>query len=210
MINTTAHGKALKVRFREGYDGRDVANFNVYLSPYDSWVGGVGDFDGTGAVITTNDYSCTVPAFPLAGIPDTLHPLPFSNANYSQGDYGTPTGTDSGPADLERTREGFFEIIGNGRGRRPVHGLAENASKRSRRSTAHRPGCAQVQNAWANGVLLDDESYFGFAAAVASARDFSGAAGNRRRCAGHVSYAYDATAIDGFQRCRATHRPGAR
>src|SRR6478672_4938606 len=65
VINTTAHGKALKVRFREGYDGRDVANFNVYLSPYDSWVGGVGDFDGTGAVITTNDYSCTVPAFPL-------------------------------------------------------------------------------------------------------------------------------------------------
>ena len=25
VINTTEHGKALKVRFREGYDGRDVA-----------------------------------------------------------------------------------------------------------------------------------------------------------------------------------------
>ena len=25
VINTTAHGKALKFRFREGYDGRDVA-----------------------------------------------------------------------------------------------------------------------------------------------------------------------------------------
>jgi len=51
VINTTAHGKALKVRFREGYDGRDVANFNVYLGPYDSWVGAVYDTsaDGTGA-----------------------------------------------------------------------------------------------------------------------------------------------------------------
>src|SRR5258705_13700637 len=51
VINTTAHGKALKLRFREGYDGRDVANFNVYLGPYDAWVGAVFDTgsDGTGA-----------------------------------------------------------------------------------------------------------------------------------------------------------------
>src|SRR5258705_10776041 len=51
VINTTAHGKALKVRFREAYDGRDVANFNVYLGPYDSWVGAIFDTtgDGTGA-----------------------------------------------------------------------------------------------------------------------------------------------------------------
>jgi len=60
VINTTAHGKALKVRFREAYDGRDVANFNVYLGPYDSWVGAVYDTsaDGTGAAaIATNDNS---------------------------------------------------------------------------------------------------------------------------------------------------------
>jgi len=51
VINTTARGKALKVRFREAYDGRDVANFNVYLGPYDSWVGAVFDAssNGTGA-----------------------------------------------------------------------------------------------------------------------------------------------------------------
>src|SRR6185436_12344128 len=63
VINTTAHGKALKVRFREGYDGRDVANFNVYLGPYDSWVGAVFDTssDGTGAAaIATSDNSCMV------------------------------------------------------------------------------------------------------------------------------------------------------
>src|SRR5678810_1169910 len=56
VINTTAHGKALKVRFREGYDGREVAGFNVYLGPYDSWVGAIYDTsaDGTGAVSYTH------------------------------------------------------------------------------------------------------------------------------------------------------------
>ena len=114
VINTTERGKALKIRFREGYDGRDVANFNVYLGPYDSWVGAVFDTsgDGTGAAaVATNDNSCTVPAFPLVPLPGNLHALTFSNANYSQGIYGTPTGTDNGPLGLARTREGLFEII---------------------------------------------------------------------------------------------------
>src|SRR4029078_3227535 len=85
VINTTAHGKALKVRFREGYDGLDVANFNVYLFPYDSWVGAVHDTSSNdigAADIATNDNSCTVPAFPIATVPGTLHALPFTNANY--------------------------------------------------------------------------------------------------------------------------------
>ena len=193
VINTTAHGKALKVRFREGYDGRDVANFNVYLSPYDSWVGGVGDFDGTGAVITTNDYSCTVPAFPLAGIPDTLHPLPFSNANYSQGDYGTPTGTDSGPADLERTREGFFEIIEMGE----VVDQSTGSQKTLEAITPVNgtpPGCAQVQNAWANGGYWTTNPTLDL---LPPAGGIYGAAGIVDVAQGTL-YAYDATAIDGF------------
>src|SRR6185369_1065351 len=58
VINATAHGKALKVRFREAYNGRDVANFNVYLGPYDSWVASVFDTssdDTGGAAVATND-----------------------------------------------------------------------------------------------------------------------------------------------------------
>jgi hypothetical protein len=153
VVNTTEHGKALKVRFREGYNGREVATFNVYLGSYDSWVGAVFDTspDGTGgAAIATNDNSCTVPAFPLAPVPGTLHALAFSNSNYGQGGYGAPTGTDSGPTDLARTREGFFEIIemgevvdlanyshGSLEAITPVNGLP--------------PGCAQVRDAWSNG-----------------------------------------------------------
>ena len=196
VINTTAHGKALKVRFREGYDGRDVANFNVYLGPYDSWVGAVYDTsaDGTGgAAIATNDNSCTVPAFPLAPVPGTLHALPFTNANYSQGDYGTPTGTDSGPLGLDRTREGFFEIIEMGE----VVDQASGSQKTLEAITAVNgipPGCAQVQGAWAsNGYWKANSSI-----------DLSPPAGGVYGAAGIVNvaqgtlYAYDATAIDGF------------
>jgi hypothetical protein len=127
-----------------------VANLNVYLGPYDSWVGSVFDTsgDGTGAAaIATNDNSCTVPAFPLAPVPGTLHALTFSNANYSQGDYGTPTGTDHGPTNLARTREGFFEIIEMGE----VVDQATGSLKTLEAITpvaGKPPGCAQVQNAW--------------------------------------------------------------
>src|SRR5678816_2362699 len=66
IVNTTLHGKALKVRFHEGHDGRVVFAFNLYLSPYDVWVAQTFDTsaDGSGgAAIATRDNSCTVPAF---------------------------------------------------------------------------------------------------------------------------------------------------
>src|SRR5258706_13283847 len=72
VVNSTNHGKALKVRFREGYNGREVANFNLYLGPYDTWVGAVFDasVDGKGgAGIATNDTSCVVPAFRTDELP---------------------------------------------------------------------------------------------------------------------------------------------
>ena len=196
VINTTAHGKALKVRFREGYDGRDVANFNVYLGPYDSWVGAVYDTsaDGTGAAaIATNDNSCTVPAFPLAPVPGTLHALPFSNANYSQGAYGATTGADSGPVGLSRTREGFFEIIEMGE----VVDQA-NGSRKTLEAimpvNGKPPGCAQVQGAWASNGYWKANSGIDL---LPPAGGVYGAAGIVNVAQGTL-YAYDAMAIDGF------------
>src|SRR6185312_14907660 len=37
VVNTTPIGKAVKVRFLEAYNGRDVLDFNLYLSGYDIW-----------------------------------------------------------------------------------------------------------------------------------------------------------------------------
>jgi hypothetical protein len=206
VINTTPHSKALKVRFREGYDGRDVANFNVYLGPYDSWVGAVFDTsgDGTGAAaIATNDNSCTVPAFPLAPVPGTLHALTFSNANYSQGVYGASTGTDSGPLGLGRTREGFFEIIEMGE-------VVDQASGSSRTLEAITPvnglppGCAQVQAAWAAGGYWRANPGIDL---LPPAGGVYGAAGIVNVAEGTL-YAYDATAVDGFSDVAQHTAPG--
>ncbi|HET7063418.1 MAG TPA: hypothetical protein VFI49_04015 [Rudaea sp.] len=206
VINATEHGKALKIRFREAYDGRDVANFNVYLGPFDSWVGAVYDTssDGTGAAaIATNDNSCTVPAFPLTPVPGTLHALTFSNANYSQGNFGTPTGTDHGPTNLARTREGFFEIIEMGE-------VVDQASASPKTLEAIKPvngvppGCAQVRDAWAAG---------GYWVTNAST-DLLPPAGGLYGAAGIVDvsmgtlYAFDATGIDGFSDVVQNSAPG--
>src|SRR5215475_16124324 len=37
VVNTTADGKAVKIRFHEGFNGRNVLDVNIYLSPYDVW-----------------------------------------------------------------------------------------------------------------------------------------------------------------------------
>lgn len=61
VVNTTDQGKAVKIRFREARDSVEVLGFNIYLSPYDVWVGAVVDTADGGAGIVTKDKSCTVP-----------------------------------------------------------------------------------------------------------------------------------------------------
>lgn len=95
------HTKAVKVRWRESRIGAPVLDINVFLSPRDVWAGVISD-DGTEARLTTNDRTCTHPEVPAAG-------LPFLNTYYT----GQVAGTfdDRGGASLDRTREGYIEII---------------------------------------------------------------------------------------------------
>ncbi|MBK8284739.1 MAG: hypothetical protein IPK97_07490 [Ahniella sp.] len=60
VVNTTGAGKAVKVRFVEGKNSREVLDFNLYLSPYDVWTGSIFAIDATGpAHLLTTDNSCT-------------------------------------------------------------------------------------------------------------------------------------------------------
>lgn len=69
VTNTTNKIKAVKVRFLEGMNSKEVLDFNLYLSPYDQWSAGV-VLDANGAPrIFTQDTSCTVGAIPQAGQP---------------------------------------------------------------------------------------------------------------------------------------------
>jgi hypothetical protein len=67
VVNTTNEGKAVKVRFLEAYNSREVLDFNLYLSPFDVWVAAVAPNAAGGASVFTNDNSCTVPAIPTGG-----------------------------------------------------------------------------------------------------------------------------------------------
>ena len=97
IVNTTPATKALKVRFREGKNGRSVLEFNVYLGRNDMWTGAIVP-ERDGARLISSDKSCTTPAIPTTG-------FLFSNVSY------TGTNTDNETESLDRVREGYFEVI---------------------------------------------------------------------------------------------------
>ena len=101
VVNTTSRAKALKVRFREGKNSREVLDFNLFLSANDVWTGAVGPADATAtspAILVTGDKSCTAPVIPASGVA-------FRNFQY------VGANVDNGPTSLDRTREGYLEII---------------------------------------------------------------------------------------------------
>ena len=102
VVNSTASVKAVKVRFLEGKNSREVLDFNLFLSPKDVWTAGIVPMgvsvSGTpapGAGIITADKSCTLPPIPEGG-------KAFVNFAYSG---------DGAGATLDRTKEGYVEII---------------------------------------------------------------------------------------------------
>jgi len=102
VVNSTSSAKAVKVRFVEGRNSAEVLDFNLFLSPRDVWVAGIvklglGD-EGVGAGVFAPDTSCTVPKVSS----DSANPTPFVNFAYAG---------DGGGDGLERTREGYVEII---------------------------------------------------------------------------------------------------
>lgn len=97
VVNTTGLPKAVKVRFLEAKNSREVIDFNLYLSKYDVWTGVI-TTSASGAKLLTGDVSCTVPAIPSGGVE-------FRNYQYS-GEF-----VDGEDTSLNRTREGYVEII---------------------------------------------------------------------------------------------------
>jgi hypothetical protein len=95
VVNTTASVKAVKVRFLEGKNSREVLDFNLFLSPKDVWTAAITPSGAGGAMIQTDDTSCTLPAIPAAG-------KAFVNFAYA---------SDGAGSSLDRTQEGYVEII---------------------------------------------------------------------------------------------------
>jgi hypothetical protein len=135
VVNTTNRGKAVKVRFLEGRNSKEVLDFNLYLSEFDVWAAVVFSTSPTSpGRLATGDTSCTAPAIPAGGVD-------FRNFAYA--------GIDSGPIGLERTREGHLEMIEMGEvnnieGFTPLTWITH--------TNAGVPNnCAAINNAWNPG-----------------------------------------------------------
>jgi len=112
VVNTTDAGKAVKVRFKDARNSREVLDFNLYLSEYDVWTGAVFSLSDTGpGNIVTTDTSCTVP-----GIESGIFQLPTLADGRRYFPFRTTLFTDFSAAALNtsaqtRTRDGYVEMI---------------------------------------------------------------------------------------------------
>jgi hypothetical protein len=147
VVNTTDAGKAVKVRFLEGRNSREVLDFNLYLSPFDVWTASTFSLSDTGpnnpGNLVTTDNSCTVPRIKgnpsLPQLANGNRYAPFFNYAYTGGN------NEAGPNTLDRTREGHFEMI--------EMGEVTNATNNSLAAITHGAGgvpanCLQVERAW--------------------------------------------------------------
>ena len=151
LQNRTPFGKALKVRFLESQNGREVLDFNLYLAPHDVWTGSIYALDeASPAVLSTADESCTVPAIKHGTtLPEASgrRYLAFTNAAYTNGPGGNHN--DAGADELTRTRDGHIEVIemgivGNGEGagaQRTLDAISNDGDGTPR-------NCAQLIDAW--------------------------------------------------------------
>ena len=118
VVNTTSAGKAVKIRFLEALNSREVLDFNIYLSPFDVWTAAVTDFARAGIDpeggpgITIADSTCTAPyIFGDDGIQE------FVDFQFASEPFEDPVGDDfagtqdGGPTDIERAASGYIEII---------------------------------------------------------------------------------------------------
>jgi len=149
VVNLGVDAKAVKIRFLEGYDSRDVLDLNVYLAAGDVWAATV-TADGEGTRLVVSDESCTVPD--VQATPQ--HSIAFTTRAFD----GTgPLDTDGGPVGPARTREGHIEVIEMG----VVAGdsalaLSPAPSNDPDEPEQNWPGgppvnCARLRDAWADG-----------------------------------------------------------
>ena len=99
VVNSTASAKAVKVRFLEGKNSQEVLDFNLFLSAKDVWTAAILQ-TADGAGVGSFDKSCTIPTVGSTQDAPVVHD--FVNVLLDDA-----VGDDS----LDRTREGYAEII---------------------------------------------------------------------------------------------------
>lgn len=146
VVNTTDYAKAVKVRFLESLNSREVLDFNLYLSQWDVWTAAIMDVAGTPTLLTA-DSSCTVPYFYGNSGANKLGVQPFLNFAYSGLD------TDGGPSSISRAAEGHFEIIEMGQMYGSSAAAATHVQPGAGPNTQVPSDCEELVTAWRPGSL---------------------------------------------------------
>ena len=209
VVNTSDQAKAVKVRFKEGFNSREVLDFNMYMSAYDVWVAAIVDDAGTPTLLIP-DSTCTVPyLYEQDSDADGVGEQEFLNYDY------IGKKADGGPTSIARAAEGYFEIIEMGTltddtATKKRLGSAEAASHViDDDGTQHPQDCEQLVDNWStnpDGMWIEDST---LDIHRNSGGMFGGAAiinvGNG------TMFSYDAKAIQGFDKTTDGHlhvRPG--
>jgi len=96
LMNTSDRTVAVKVRFREHKNSRDVLDFTVIMSPWDAWTAFLQDTPA-GPMLRTNDQTCTSPT--------VIDQVLMSSEAY------TPPYDDNGGSGVGRMRSGYVEFL---------------------------------------------------------------------------------------------------
>ncbi|MGY6588972.1 MAG: hypothetical protein ACXIUB_11885 [Wenzhouxiangella sp.] len=200
IVNTTDRGKAVKIRFIEALNSREVLDFNIYMSPFDVWTAAITATDEGGAKMITRDTTCTVPYF-VGMSDDGVGEQAFLDFEF------TGEKADGGPTGIERTASGYIEVIEMGTFiEQPDNSSGANVVPWSAKHvTGGQPrNCQWFVDAWTRnldggGQFFEDGEgpEFGFDTEIGASGGLFGAASIINVQEGTM-FSYNATAIDGF------------
>jgi hypothetical protein len=191
VVNSSDDTKAIKLRLREALKGRAVLDINLYLGARDVYTAAVvaDGVDGPVRLLST-DTSCTLSVGDVTGTA-TSYELRYD-------------GPDDGRPGLQRTREGWIEVIEMGVLADTNGDDSLDASTSFADAVTHvagRPaGCERVATAWSGGPwsLGTTRAAVGDSVGVTPPRGGLHGSAALIDVAQGVSYAFDADAIDGF------------
>jgi hypothetical protein len=220
VVNTTDQAKAVKVRFLEGFNSREVLDFNLYLSHHDVWVASIADLGlpttdgGPTPGLLIPDNSCTVPYLFADTGTDAYGMQPFLDLAY------TGVFEDGGPTEMGRAAEGHFEIIEMGTltngsaipadpdAKPPVTETLGSAAAATHGTDGIPANCEQLVENWTeytnadNGVWFEEALGDGGQATTDTTRNSGGLFGGASvvNSENGTMYSYNAKAIQGYDK----------
>lgn len=199
IVNTTERGKAVKIRFIEAMNSREVLDFNIYMSPFDAWTAVV-TADGEGGKMMTTDTTCTVPYF-VGDSDNGVGEQSFLDYEFAG------SANDGAPAGIERTASGYIEVIEMGTMVEDTGDYDEQPEGLIEYYSKHVAGVPRNCDALVEAWTVNSDSSLpvaGYWAEVDASFGFTSHSGGLYGAASIINiadgtmFSYNATAIDGF------------